>query len=483
MNLPWQIATAGAALILGPAATEKLLWSGLLFACGLSGYYLARRLLPPLWAWTGGTLYLLNPFVYERLLGGQWIVLAGYALLPTAFALAWQALEHRGAKYAYRLAAVLALYPLVSPHFAYINGWLTALLAGVYALVERPRWLWRRRVALWLAVLALVFAAANWFWLASPAGRQFQEFSAIDFATFRTAADPVVGHWGNVLGLYGFWHGRAFIEPKDFLGPVWLLVAAAILALASVGAVRAVRERSPLALTLAVAAPLALVLAVGYASPLVRPLTDALLHYLPGYRGLRDSAKLVAVAAAAYALLAPYGAAWLAGLWHRRFTTPIAAAGLGLLAMVSVTGIWLSASRQIPVTGYPSGWYRAAAHLRSDPQATVAVLPWHNHLRLGFADNNYVGQPAPVFLSNPVLEADEDDNILAARPATPADHLMLDLVLNRITPAQWAGSLRRLGVRYVWLEKTDDWDAYEPGVQAAGLTRVYQDAGVALYKL
>jgi hypothetical protein len=483
MNLGWQIVSAISSAIIGSALTEKLLLSALLWACGLSAYYLARKLLSPLWAWAAGSIYLLNPFVYERLLGGQWIVLAGYALLPAALALAWQTLAHHGTRYAHRLAAILALYPLVSPHFAYINGWITAALVCLYALVERPHWLWRRRTLLWLGALIAAVVVANWFWLASPTGRQFQAFNAIDFATFRTASDPAVGLWGNVLGLYGFWHGSAFIEPKNFLGPAWLIVAGLMLMLALTGAVRAVRDRSPLALTLAAAVPIATVLAVGYASSAIRPLTVFLLHYLPGYRGLRDSAKLVAVLALAYGLLVPYGAAWLSGYWKRRYTRILAAGFLTFLAAMSVTGIWVSASHQIPVTDYPPGWYAVKARLRTDPTATVAVLPWHDHLRLSFAGNNYVGQPAPVFLANTTLQAGEDDNILAARPSTPADHLMLDLLLDRIMPARWAVELRHLGVKYVLLEKTDDWASYAPKIQAAGLNLVFQDSSVELYRL
>ena len=483
MNLAWQIVVTAASHIIGAALTEKLLISALLFACALSSYYLARTLMPPLLGWSSGMVYLLNPFVYDRLLAGQWIVLAGYALLPAALATVWQTLKHHGKRYAFRLALIIALYPLVSPHYAYIFGWLAAAVTAVYGYIEKPKWLWHKKTLVWSAAVIAGFILVNLFWLLSPAGDQFQSFNTIDFSVFQTLPDPSAGLWGNVLSLYGFWHGDAFIQPKVFLGPVWILIALLILILATIGAVRGFRNRQSLVIALALSTPVAIILAAGYASPLVRPLTVFLLHYLPGYRGLRDSAKLLAIPALAYCILAPYGIFWLAGFFKSRFSKALSATAVALLAVVNATGIGASASGQIPLADYPSGWYRTAAALQSDQAAVVAVLPWHNHMRVSFARNNYVGQPAPVFLASPTLSATEDDNILSARPATAADHLMLNLIIGTITPTHWAGQLRKLGVSYIWLEKTDDWYSYAPKLGQAGMKSVYSDSTVALYRL
>lgn len=485
-DLPWQIVVSALTQVWGGPVAEKLLLSLILVAIGLAGYYLARRLLTPAWAWMAGFLYLLNPFVYERLAAGQWIVLAGYAFLPIVLATAWDVLEGQGRRGAYRLAAWLALYPLISQHFAYLAAGLLGGLFIIYMLIRRSRWLLRARTLWWIAGAVGAILVLNAFWLLAPGGpsAHLPNFGSTAFATFRTAADPQFGAWGNALAGYGFWRGSAFFSPKDFV-PLWWLVALAVWACATVGAVRAWRERSYLALTVALAALIAVPLAVGYATPATRAVTDALIAALPGYRGLRDTSKLIGVVMLAAALLAPLGARYLAGRlssapWAGRLTLT----ALGLLAATSVTGLWGGYSGQVPVADYPAGWHSAADRLAATPGARAAVMPWHGYLHLGFAHNAYVAQPAAVFFPTPVVTSRSLDNDYPESSATgDLDTAMIGLLTGTVTPADWAAQLKHRGLTHAVLLKTDDWEPYAEAIGRAGLRVEYDDPTVTLYKL
>jgi hypothetical protein len=482
-TIAWQIIVHVLTAVLPGGAAEKLVWSVILFVIGLAGYFLAKRLLPPVWAWTSASLYLLNPFVYERLTSGQWIVLAGYAALPISVGLATDILYTKGRRGAYRWLVVFALYPLISEHFAYMNVFLCAALLLIYCLNDRPRWLLRRSTLWWGIGLGVATMGANLVWLMSRSAGHFGSFTSLDFTTFRTAADPHVGVWGNVLGLYGFWHGAAFIEPKDLLGTVWLAIAGIILVLSLAGAIRAIRRHNVLAQTLVVAIPVAAVIAVGYSSSETRPLTNFFMQYLPGFRGLRDSEKLVGVMALGYAVLAPFGAQGLIGLLPLprviRFAPPIL---LTAFAALSVTGIWADIGGQIPMTSYPAGWYTVRTILNRVPDKTVVILPWHEYLNLDFT-GSYVAQPAAVFFTNPLLSSDELDNILVARPDNQSDRLMLEFTDGQISAASWVSALKQEGASYIVLEKTDDGPSYAPKLSGARLRTEFQDKTIALYSL
>jgi hypothetical protein len=482
-TIVWQIIDHYLTALLSGPVTEKLIISAILFITGLTGYFLGRRLLPPMLAWTTGTLYLLNPFAYERLVAGQWIVLAGYAALPLSLGLAWDALQSKGHRAAYRWLVLFATYPLISPHFAYMNAFLCVGMVLLYCLLERPTWLRSRRTVWWALAAGAATLVANLIWLRSSKAGYFGTFTSLDFTTFRTASDPVVGVWGNVIGLYGFWRGSAFIEPKDLLGSVWIIIAAIIVLLSVTGALRAAKERNALALALAAAIPFCVVLAVGYSSPFTKPLTEFLMQYLPGFKGLRDSEKLVGVVALAYATLAPYGAQYTQKFlttWRPvRYAVPVL---LVLFAAISTTGIWADAGGQIPLANYPTGWYSVRTILNRTPHQTVVVLPWHEYLNLDFT-GSYVAQPAGVFFNNPLLSSDELDNILVARPDNLNDRLMLKFTNGQIAPSVWASALAGQGARYVVLEKTDDWASYAPKLAQTGMTQQFQDNTIALYSL
>ena len=67
--------------------TQKLLLWFILFFAASAMYGFARSYMKIEWAIGSGLFYLINPYVYERFLAGQWLVLLGYGFFPLAFKL------------------------------------------------------------------------------------------------------------------------------------------------------------------------------------------------------------------------------------------------------------------------------------------------------------------------------------------------------------------------------------------------------------
>ena len=124
LNLAWALSR-----VLGAVLLQKLL----LFSLVLLPGYLMYRNAPTRNRWAAlfaGTLYAVNPFVYTRLLMGQWGFVFGYALLPV---LAASALETFRAPDRSRVATTalwLALTAILSVHIAIIAIVATRLRSG-----------------------------------------------------------------------------------------------------------------------------------------------------------------------------------------------------------------------------------------------------------------------------------------------------------------------------------------------------------------
>jgi hypothetical protein len=143
---------------------QKLLLSGLLVTAGLNMHMFMSNLFSKWgrrYSYLAGLIYTINPYVYERLAAGHWLVLLGYAFFPLAFLLLINALNTPTIKNLVFLLLMLLVYPLLSEHWTYMY----ALLATSYLIFVRPKWSVVKKLSLvmvpvlaWYAVWFLVFS-------------------------------------------------------------------------------------------------------------------------------------------------------------------------------------------------------------------------------------------------------------------------------------------------------------------------------------
>ncbi len=501
-----QLALALIGLALPSEVVGKMLILGSIFAAGLLAYRAipAGGFVPRA---VGSLVYMVNPFVYDRLAYGQMGVLAGYAILP------WVASSIRGllleptSKRALVAAAAFIVVGILDVHMALIAVVLAASLV-VGSVLTRARDLhYLAQLGRSLVLTGMVALGASAYWiipLVLGIGSEARTFARIgegDLSAFSTASDPSLGLLPNVLGLYGFWAettGR-FASMKEFVA-IWPLVLGALLLLSAVGAAAAWRRADSLhldsarswVLGLIGAGVVAAVLEIGVSDPHIAPLVGWLDSVFPPYRGMRDAGKWAAVLALVYSQLIPIGVVAIVGLTRERlkgglrreYAEALLIALILALPLYYGNGLLYGMHGQIQPSSYPAGWYAADRTLAADPRPGRTVfLPWHGYLALSFVQNtnNVVASPAPMFFSVPVI-ASQDLEIPGVSPPNDQDEVAITHLVTAGAQGSWATVLAARNFKYVLLAREVDWVSYAYLDNQAGLLRVGDYGSIVLYR-
>jgi len=444
---------------------EKLLLLAILVAAGVGAHRLVglgeKRVL---WgAYFAGVLYMVNPFTYSRLMGGQYLVLAGYALLPW-FALALHCFSKRpGWGASLKLALWGTAISILSIHMVFFMG----LLAVVLVAVAYARHNQRRYLKDWLkfGLIAVVIAVvASSYWLAplvlghSAEAHTIASFTSYDTYAFRTDAGKLSLPW-NVLALSGFWGDRQsrYVLSWDQLG-AWPVVMIAIGVLVLGGAIWSWRRQDHVGISLTIAGVLAAVLALGTAWGPVAPLNNWLIAHVPFFKGYREPEKFVALVVLAYAYLGGQTVNWL----QRRVSVPrFAVIPLVLLPLLTAPTMLWAAGGQLRAVDYPSDWYAVNQRLDADHSHFKSLfLPWHLYLEFPFV-GRVIANPAPRFFDTPVVAGDNAE-VAPGEPQSARTRFVLDQLAPKGEQGQdVSGLLREQGYKYVIVAKTADYRRYD----------------------
>ncbi|MHB1523806.1 MAG: hypothetical protein ACYCS9_01055 [Candidatus Dormibacteria bacterium] len=455
-RMPLDLSGAGAPLtlvahLLGGYWSGRLFLGLSLFLCGFGPMVLLRRL-----TWLAqvpaGLLGVLNPFVYDRVVEGQFGVAAGVGAVFLWLA-AWEFLQE-GPRPARLLLAAGA-------------GWLAVVLdqhtIGPILVLVLVSLIWRRawrepgRIVWGLGSLALMVVALSYavppFFFGHHGGTYatVRRFSRADLVEFRSTPSPLYGLWVNLLGLYGFWAERLGRIPMVNAGAAWWPLASfALTALALAGAWLA-RERVWLLGT----GLLGLLIAGSTGTGTGQRAFLWLMQRLPLVGAYREPEKwsglwlvaLVVLGAAAVDVLArsPGRAGWARGLALTMVAATLLPAGAGML-------------RELPATvrpaQYPRGWGRAATYMeRHIPAgAPILVLPWTLYEELPFTGNLLTANPATVYFPGH-LTSPNDLQIPGAVTEAHAPGNLTQLALDPLAPdCALARGIRQLGYHWVIVE-------------------------------
>lgn len=470
---------------------EKLL---LLSAFTLSGLgmhrlvqYLSRERnsMPDAAAIVAGVLYMINPFTYDRLMAGQYNVLLGYALLPFLAQSLFLFLDRPALGRSVRLGGLMTVIGIVSIHTLGLVALLVCAGMGA-ALWRRQEWAYVRQLGVWGAAAVLLFAIASAYWLVPLlAGKgttadTIASFTAGDNSTFSTVGGDFTGRLANILRLQGFWAEQRdmYILPQDDV-PLWGLLAIMLWALTVIGARhwwRHGRQREVACLLTAMA--LAAVAATG-------SLQNLALH-LPVLAGYREPEKFVGLLALGYGVLAAGGAGPVIMYCRRvggRAIQTGASIVLVLLPIVFTPTILWACNHQLTAAAYPADWFTADRLLNRDTSSFQTLfLPWHLYMYFGFA-GRIIANPAPTFFTKPALVSDNPEFGSAAPAGTTAAKRQLDALLPAAaTDTQLGPRLTRLHIKYILLDKDNDYQKYDYLNQQPDLRLVWQGPTIELYR-
>lgn len=454
-------------LVLPGGIIQNFFLGGIFFLAGLGMFRFLQKNNIGLWGnYFGGIFYMFNPFVYSRILTGQWPIIAGYALLPWFLISLPSSLELMSWYRMWRVAFFWTIITVMNIHAGIFASILFVIFGTVTILISSKDF----HVPLKnYATIFLLFLLLNAYWLV-PAffgGTALGEFAGkvIDekhIFSFFTRADPQHGVLWNTAAMYGFWgdEDMRYVSQKMFVS-YWFYIFFVLFALVLWGLAISLRrcfwrKKNPERLkneillrqpadqddtggsfatfppeagrqddnTLLdffqwwVVAPLILIglvaffFAVGVAYEPFKPTVLWFYNNVPFFRGFREPQKFVALLVFVYAIFSAIG---VDDILRRieslrakklRFLKMIAPAFFLLIPLAYSSGMLWGFHGQIKPSNYPESWFQVDQQLQNDADDfRVLFLPWHQYIYLKFA-RTVIANPAERFFHKPTIAGD-----------------------------------------------------------------------------
>ncbi len=488
--------------------TEKVVLAGLFFLL----FYLPLHFFP----WKSGKgeeyvvalFFAINPFVYERLLAGQWDVLFSYALLFPFIALLIRFLQNRSWRsilwasvwlwainlfsihvfvmgvFAWVLAAVLVLaFDLAHAHipsfrFKFTNTFKKLIAAGLLLLLLCSYWI--------VPILTEHQATAT-----------LQSFTQGEWQSFRTASDPHIGTLGNVAALYGFWseheHSNTYyFSPKADMW-AWAFSGILLTILLLIGLSKGLLHRNTRLglLWLVVLGIVAGIFSAGVGSPLTAPISWWFYNHFSFWSGFRDTEKWSAVLAAGYALMLGIGAGFL--LKHSYLkgkTRPLLLVALCALPVIYTPTMLFGFENQLQPVWYPAGWAPANAILKQDQSCVAVFLPWHQYYTANFTHRTLAANPSYDYFNCTIIGSNDAElgdvgEQVSNTPFPGYQQIDQAVESNTANPDATVELLKSLGVKYVIFTPDEVFeDPYHyPFLSSKLLVPLVHNPAIALYRI
>jgi hypothetical protein len=421
---------------------QKAVLLGLMVAAGLGMVRLvgSER---PLAGLVAATLYVWNPFVYERLAIGHWALLCGYAALPWTAVAACRVRDAQPGGSAGGLAGGLGglVLPLAVAAWTSPTGGVLAASTALAVVLASARW----RSATACLLLGVVL---NLPWILPGLLNAADQLSADTFgvSAFAARADTPWGALGSLMSFGGMW--KVLVAPPG--RDSWVLsgVGLALTAAGLVGLWLARWRR--LAWSLGAAALVGLVLAVAPATALGADVFGWAVEHVPGAGILRDSQKWLMP----FVLAVCWGAGLLADRIldrrsaHERFWV----VGAALLPLAAMPGMAWGLLGELDPVSYPDEWASVReqmTELHAD-ESRVVVLPFSLYRRFDWNDDRAVLDPAPRYFPGELVT---DDALVVTSGTVAGESRLADRIRGALgSPETLERTLREEGVRFVLVE-------------------------------
>lgn len=462
-SLPFYFALHYLSYLIPGDVLQKLLLFGILLAAGVGMDRLLRQVFAEKlsrWAIVAASLfYMTSAFVYERLMMGQWAVVAGYALLPFVVTALLRFLQTPTWRRLWWLVGWALLLAIMSIHTL-----IPAALLGVLIVFSKWRE-WRQYLGK-LAIGLGTFLILSSYWLV-PTLLNTNTIGAALRASGDGQAFATHGGIVSLLRLQGMWAEAygLFPLPQDvtIVPGIWQTAIWVVVGIGFVTLWRRRRRLALLSLTLIVASCLIALVGLG----------DI----------YREPHKIMVLAALAMAVLGAVGVDTALRRLERTKPSLVPAAGL----LASVVPLFLAAGMlwgfwgQLSVRAYPAEWYALQQQLQKLPNDKPALfVPWHLYQRYSFSPR-IVANPAPSFFEGRRVIVNNDPEFTTSQPLRH-DPLVstIDRLLAEKSPTI-ATQLRQLGVGSIIFAQEPGYEDVEFLRQASGLEEVFRQGTLTLY--
>ncbi len=446
------------------------------------------------------TMYLWNPFVYERLMAGNWLFLFGYALAPL-FLLSLVRLskssDGKSLKKYFLISIILwTLISYISFHHFFLFG-LIFLVCFIVSMVSTKGKSFPKLIPTFLISMLL-----NSFWIAPTLlyGSHIQTVTGKDLLLFASTPDDKLGIFWNLFTFYGFWAEKLLMNlPKDIL-PLWPLPFMLLLFPLSYLLLLFIPKKLQsslwfktkipqgdklISITLIILGLSGIVLSMGSLG-IAKPIYDVFYDKIPLLKPFRESQKFLSLYVLSFC-----------GLFYISFQTMIEklnfehrpkfkanlqkkinnlaiyfliGAYFVLTFLLTFTLFW-GANGQLKSTNYPKSWVKLE-EASAGKGAKILVLPFQSYAKFSFNERR-ISNPAPLFFSADVISKQTLDELTKGKCEIECKCLCL----NKTDGEEiWYDKLKESSVQYVLINKNDDWEDYEFLRNSEHFHKIIEDA-------
>ncbi|HEX9804693.1 MAG TPA: hypothetical protein VGA67_03355 [Candidatus Dojkabacteria bacterium] len=391
-----------------------------------------------------GTIYLLNPFVYERFLAGNWQFLVGYAMLPIFiyFLIDFYYKDYSN-KIFLIILAIWGFASVMSQHHFLLFGVVFAsatflkLVKEIYIKKELHK---LSKTAVFSLFISLLFIAALYIYSKNL------EFAENQLLFFAASTNRDFGVVENLLYLSGFWAQPSlfdhFFENSILLKLLW--TAFLLCAIMGAGFVmfknlipffRKVNKNifdgfPKLKLNKEYNSILILILLIGilgYGLSLglngtVGKIYSFFFTDIPLLRGMREPQKFLSLFALSYSILIGFFFVSLKNFFvmiekefkFKEKNRIILNRSLGILILIIFLagGIPLlnAANSQLSITTYPDSFIEFNEILENSDDPKILILPWNAYFDFNWNERRIV-DPSPIYFDAEVISQNPKDII------------------------------------------------------------------------
>jgi hypothetical protein len=383
------------ALLLPVDVIQKILLSGIFL---FSAYSMYRSLNVESWLArvTASIMYMINPFVYDRLMAGHWRMLLAYSLTPFILRYFYDTFVNPSKRNVIKSLLMWSLLIIINVHHLIIIG---VLLLSLSVFMLRTR---KQLLHVTLTLMGVLLLNSWWIILSILTKGNNGNFGLDHYYAFNTNSDFNYGIWVNMLSLQGFWHTE-WQSIKDILMAwptlLFLWLSSIFAGLSFMQSYKSNEKK--LLYSLLLVSLCSLVFAAG-PYPLTSDINEALFRYVPGWSGLRESQKFLSLLALSYSVLSAFGIDYI---YKRSKKIAIPLASLSLAGVLLITScIYWGANGQLTTTRYPESWRQFDELLKIDTTSKAIVLPWELYVTNTFTAN-LIANPAKVYYGDRVIQS------------------------------------------------------------------------------
>ena len=425
-----------------------------------------------------GTLFAINPFVFNRIFVGHIALLLGYALLP--FAISTLLNSAVAAKHQWlRVVLWWFLLTSLSPHFVWIFG----IPIGITFLYELAlcRQKTSRTVQWLMSVLSIYLVTISYLLVPSLFTSLPTTVGTTSLNLYRTVADPILGLIPNVLGMYGFWRiGPGPTLPKNQL-PGWILLLLLLLVVASFAfsrsrpvdgsetirmrsswwlVIRAQLQSHQQFIVIGLVGIFGVLLSLGTQGP-TGALFSFLYNHFSFFQLMREPQKFLMLWVICLSVFFAFGAERILSIIKSKLMQRFAALVLCVGLPIAYTPTMFSGlSSQIALSSVPAA-YQQADQMMGSGQGQILYLPWHIYMSYPFANNRVVANIAAGVFTRGVITGDNVESGGVSTQSTSARSAYLEGLYTKGSMINDFGRLvEPLGVQYVVLTKSADSASY-----------------------